>query len=151
MGRIMKIILLFLVIIVVAIQFYRPNKNEFNPVTLDDFLLYEKAPENVKTLLINSCYDCHSNQTNYVWFDNIAPVSWIVDKHIMEGKSKLNLSEWAIMDYRDKRRQLSLIATQITDDVMPLKSYLNFHSDSKLSKSNKDAILKWLFTIEVNN
>jgi len=151
MGRIIKTILLFLVIIVVAIQFYRPNKNEFNPVTLDDFLLYEKAPENVKTLLINSCYDCHSNQTNYVWFDNIAPVSWIVDKHLMEGKSNLNLSEWAIMDYRDKRRQLSLIATQITDDVMPLKSYLNLHSDSKLSQTNKDAILKWLFTIEVEN
>ena len=149
MGRFIKRIILLLVIVFIGMQFYRPNKNEMQPVTLDDFLLTEKAPEKVKILMQNSCYDCHSNQTNYLWFDNIAPASWYVDEHVKNGKAELNFSEWATMDFRDKRKILSLLATNIVEEKMPLESYLNMHSDAKLNQENKAEILKWLFTIEV--
>ncbi len=151
MGRTLKVAVLIIILISIGIQFYRPDKSEFIAITLDDFLLYEGAPKNVKALINNSCYDCHSNQTNYVWFDHIAPMSWTVDKHINDAKRELNLSEWATMDYRDKRKALSLIATNITEDKMPLESYVNLHWDSKLSQTDKKEILKWLFTIEIKN
>lgn len=151
MGRTLKIASLIIILIGIVIQFYRPDKSEFISITLDDFLLYERAPKNVKVLIKNSCYDCHSNQTNYVWFDQIAPLSWTVDDHINDAKKKLNLSEWATMDYRDKRKALSLMATNITENKMPLKSYVILHKDSKLSETDKKEVLKWLFTIEINN
>ena len=149
MGRTIKRVILLLAVVFIGMQFYRPHKNEMQPVTLDDFLLAEKAPENVKSLMQNSCYDCHSNQTNYLWFDNIAPVSWCVDEHIKNGKTELNFSKWAIMDFRDKRKILSLLATNIIEEKMPLESYLKMHSDAKLNQDSKDEILKWLFTIEI--
>ncbi len=151
MKKIIKRFLLILAVLFIGIQFYRPHKSEYKPETLDDFLLAEKAPNDVKALIRNSCYDCHSNQTNYLWYDHIAPASWYVDNHIKEAKEELNFSEWATMDYRSKRSTLSLIATEITENKMPLESYTMMHGDAKLSQEDKDKILKWLFTIEVTN
>lgn len=151
MGRIVKKSTLFLAILCIGIQFFRPNKNKAKAITLDDFLITEKAPEQVKSLIKNACYDCHSNQTNYLWYDNIAPASWFVDGHIKRGKGALNLSNWAAMDFRDKRRALSLMATNITESKMPLESYLVMHNNATLSEDDKKDILKWLYTIEIVN
>ncbi len=143
-----KKILLFLLIGFIAIQFYRPNKNSLKEETLDDFLIVEKAPEQVKVLVRNSCYDCHSNQTNYLWYDNIVPVAWYVDNHIKEGKEHLDLSNWATLDNRDKIAVISEIAVNIVEGNMPLPTYLKLHSGAKLNEDQKQVILNWLYTIE---
>ncbi|WP_298900575.1 heme-binding domain-containing protein [uncultured Psychroserpens sp.] len=141
-------ILIILALGFIGIQLYRPHKNDQLAETLDDFLIKEKAPENVKKLIKNSCYNCHSNATNYFWYDHIAPISWIVDNHIKEGKEQLNFSTWATLDSRDKLGVISEIAVNITEDKMPLPSYIKIHSDAKLSENEKQQILEWLYTIE---
>lgn len=136
-------------IILMIIQFYRPEKNIQLETTLDDFLILEKAPKNVNKLIKNTCYNCHSNFTKYYWYDNIAPVSWYVDGHIKKGKSKLNFSDWATKDVRDKRALISEIAVNIQENKMPLSSYTLIHSNAKLSEGEKKQIMEWLYTIEV--
>ncbi|MDY8137331.1 heme-binding domain-containing protein [Aquimarina sp. 2201CG5-10] len=148
-GRKRKITLLILIILFAAVQFYRPHKNIQKVATKKDFLSYEKAPENVANLIKNSCYDCHSDYTDYYWYDHIAPASWFVDNHIKEGKEHLNLSKWSIKDYRDKRSYLSQMASMIKENKMPLPSYTLVHPKSKLSDTEKQQIIDWLFTIEV--
>jgi len=143
-----KKILLFLLVVCVAIQFVRPNKNSQELETLDDFLIIEKVPKSIKTLIKNSCYDCHSNQTNYLWFDNIVPVAWYVDNHIKEGKEHLNFSNWATLDARDRAGVISKIAVNIVDDKMPLSSYVKIHPEAKLNENQKEVILNWLYTLE---
>lgn len=143
-----KKVLLFLLIVCVAIQFYRPNKNSQKQDTLDDFLIAEKAPKQVRALIKESCYDCHSNQTNYLWFDNIAPVAWYVDNHIKEGKEHLNFSNWSTLDSRDKAGRISEIAVNIVENKMPLPSYIKLHSEAKLDEEQKQVILNWLYTLE---
>ena len=147
--KIGKRVVLIGLVIGIAIQFYRPDKNIQAERTKDDFLLYEKAPESVSKLVVNSCYDCHSNYTDYKWFDHIAPGTWLVDNHIKEGKEHLNLSKWGKMDYRDKRSLLSKMATNINDGTMPLSDYTFIHTDAILSEEEKAEILTWLFTIEI--
>lgn len=144
----MKKIGIGLLIIFIGIQFYRPNKNKQLETTLDDFLLSEKAPKKVSILIKNSCYNCHSNKTNYFWYDNIAPASWFVDNHIKEAKEHLNFSTWATLDNRDKAGVISEIAVNITENKMPLPSYTMIHSDAKLSEKDKQQVLNWLYTIE---
>ncbi len=144
----LKKTLLILLLIVVAIQFYRPNKNVQKEVTPDDFLIAQKAPSYVKDLFKNSCYNCHSDYTEYYWYDNIVPAAWIVDGHIKEAKSKLNFSEWATKDSRDKAGIISEIAINIMENKMPLPSYTMIHSNAKLSEYEKKQILEWLYTIE---
>ena len=126
-----------LLLIFISIQFYRPSKNKQLTTTLDDFLLYEKAPKNVVSLIKNSCYDCHSEFTNYEWYHNISPLSWWIDDHINNGKKSLNLSNWAIKDIRDKRSMLSAIAYDINEEVMPISSYSILHPETKFSEKDK--------------
>ncbi|RZN83386.1 MAG: hypothetical protein EVB11_05385 [Winogradskyella sp.] len=143
-----KRVLSIFALVFIVIQFYRPNMNVQSPETLDDFLIAAKAPEHVKKLVKNSCYNCHSNNTDYFWYDHISPASWFVDNHIKEGKEHLNFSNWATLDSRDKTGMISEIAVNISEDKMPLPSYLKIHSDAKLSKREKQQIIEWLYTIE---
>lgn len=139
-----------LLVILVGMQFYRPDKNMQLETTLDDFLFSEKAPTNVVSLFKNSCYNCHSNFTDYYWYNNIAPASWYVDNHIKNAKASLNLSDWVVKDVRDKRAMLSAIAFDISEEKMPTSSYLILHRDAKLSEKEKKEIMNWLYTIEIN-
>ncbi|OUS03627.1 hypothetical protein A9Q86_01330 [Flavobacteriales bacterium 33_180_T64] len=143
-----KKILFILILIFIGVQFHRPNKNVQLSETLDDFLIAEKAPKNIKALLQNSCYNCHSNKTDYFWYDHISPISWVVDKHIKEGKEDLNFSNWATLDSRDKAGVVSEIAVTISEGKMPLPSYIKIHNEAKLSDNEKQQILEWLYTIE---
>ncbi|MEP0266035.1 heme-binding domain-containing protein [Dokdonia sp.] len=145
-----KSILLLLAVIFIGIQFYRPNKNIQDDATYSDFLVTENAPEHIATLFKNSCYNCHSNTTDYYWYDNISPASWYVDNHIKEAKNELNFSKWKHIDYRTKRVHLSNIITNITENKMPLPSYTFMHPEAKLSKEQVAQIVEWVGTIEVN-
>ncbi|MDY8137330.1 heme-binding domain-containing protein [Aquimarina sp. 2201CG5-10] len=136
----------FIVILIlgILIQFYRPHKNVQKEVSANDFLVYEKAPNNVKQLFINACYDCHSNQTNYEWFDNIAPISWYIDNNIKEGVFVLNFSEWANYETIDKEIIFSAIPFNINTDRMPTPQYKILHPKAELSNNNKRNMLLWL-------
>lgn len=147
MVKKIKKIGLVLLMLFVGIQFYRPNVNEQKETTTDDFLITEKAPDHIRSLLKTSCYNCHSSKTEYSWYDNIAPASWYVDDHIKNAKEKLNFSNWAILDERDRNGLISEIAVNLQEDKMPLPSYAMLHSEAKLSDAEKQQIIKWLASL----
>ena len=43
-------------------------------------------------LMRGACMDCHSNETEWPWYSNVAPVSWLVQNDVDEGRRGLNLS-----------------------------------------------------------
>lgn len=53
------------------------------------------ANAETRALMVRACYSCHSNETEYPWYSNIAPVSWAVQHHIDEGRGAVNYSEFA--------------------------------------------------------
>ena len=141
----MKIPLLSLATLIVAIQFYRPHKNVETYTPSSDFLVYENAPPNIVKIFKTSCYDCHSNHTEYKWYDNIAPLSWYVDSNIKRAKFSLNFSEWG--DFPSWRRLLFLqggIPYDIDIEKMPPKNYLLLHKDATLSRKQKETIELWI-------
>jgi len=144
-----RIPLIIIVLIFIGIQFYRPNKNIQEVPTGNDFLIYQKAPDNVAALITNSCYDCHSDYSDYAWYDYIAPVTWYVDSHVAEAREHLNLSEWAGMNYRKKRSVLAYMSERITDGSMPLSSYTFAHRDAIFSEEEMKIVLDWLGSIEI--
>ncbi|MHA4809745.1 heme-binding domain-containing protein [Flavitalea flava] len=81
-------ILLLLLLVFGALQFIRPRLDN-PPVTAD-----LQAPDEIKQILRQACYDCHSNQTKLAWFDQITPANWLVTGHIKEGRAVLNFSNW---------------------------------------------------------
>ena len=137
-----KIILIILLAGAVIIQFYRPVKNS-EATTPDHIFEQEKLPPQVKTMISNSCLDCHSNHTNYLWYHEIAPVSWLVSSDIKEGKEKLNFSEWGKMDVFDKIGALDEICSEVEDGDMPMKAYVLMHKKARLSEEQRKALCDW--------
>lgn len=134
----------FLLIVLVGIQFMSTERNQSDVVPQTDFMLANDVPENIGNILKTSCYDCHSNNTEYPWYDKIQPIAWILEDHILHGKEELNFSEWGTYSSRRKNSKLKSIISQIEDDEMPLTSYTLIHWDAKLSKTEKKIVLEWM-------
>ncbi|RZN83358.1 MAG: hypothetical protein EVB11_05230 [Winogradskyella sp.] len=145
---ILKRTILLLIVLFFLMQLYRPNKNDSNYIAANDFLEISVAPTDIKTLIRNSCYDCHSNRTNYKWYDNIAPLSWWIDKTVEKGKVAINFSEWENTDAQKRLSFLSASVFDIKTDRMPTTDYLKLHPSAKLSNKEKMKIISWINNID---
>ena len=130
-------------LVVLLIQLIRPEKNLGEIDTAQDFLQVSGVPDTLAGVFLNSCYYCHSIHTNYPWYGNLAPASWFMNKHIVEGKAHLNFSSWGFMDKAQKISMLDEICEECTQSAMPLKSYLVIHRNAGLGAAEIKAICKW--------
>ena len=119
-----------------AIRFEQSNP----PVTRD-----LAAPPAVQLALHHACYDCHSNETSWPWFAELAPVSWLVHYDVTRGRKHLNFSTWDAYtsDPGTQLQKLKNIQKAMTADDMPPWYYRLLHPDSGLSESQRDAVTRW--------
>lgn len=137
MKRVLPKVLLGLVVLFLGAQLVRPDRS--NPPVESDV----DAPPEVKALLKRACYDCHSHETTWPWYSNVAPVSWVVAHHVDEGRAELNFSKWAA--YEPKRRAHKLEETEemIEKGEMPLPGYVALHPEAKLTDAEKKTLIDW--------
>ena len=139
-----KKLLFILVLVFIGIQFISTTNNSSNDVLDIDFSSTLHAPNDVMLIFEISCYDCHSNNTNYPWYNKIQPIKWIMANHIKSGKKELNMSEFGAYSNRRKKSKLKSISKQIENEEMPLSSYLVLHRDAKISEKDKKRIIDWV-------
>lgn len=139
-----KKVLILLLIVFVGIQFVPTNRNQSTEILDTDFSKTFEVPQDVQQLLETSCYDCHSNNTNYPWYNKIQPVSWFLEHHIEEGKEELNFSDFGSYSGRKQKSKLKSVISQIEDDKMPMPSYTVMHADAKLSEADKKLLINWV-------
>ena len=119
---------------------------QFIPVDRDNPEVQEEiaAPAEVKTILQRSCYDCHSNKTEWPFYSYIAPVSWFVANDVQEAREDMNFTEWNKYDAEDKSHFREDILELVEKGAMPLKSYKTMHPDSEVSQSEIEIIRQWV-------
>ncbi len=118
-----------------------PTYKKSNPAT--DPAKEIKAPKEVMAIFKRSCYDCHSNETRWPWYADVAPMSWAVRRDVIEGRKALNFSIWN--DYSEaKKKELKKQIFRSVVLAMPLPQYLWLHPEAKLSKKDKDLIRNWV-------
>ena len=142
--KIVKNIMLVLLVVFVGIQFIPTERNQSDIVPVTDFMLVNKVPNNIKSKLQVSCYDCHSSNTKYPWYNKVQPIAWLLKDHINEGKAELNFSEWDSLSNRRKASKLRSIIKQIESDKMPLEAYSLIHKDAEFSEEEKTTIIQWI-------
>jgi len=143
MNWIKKIMVVVLVALV-GVQFFPAKRNQNKTILSSDFTKIYDVPEKIQTILKTSCYDCHSNYTNYPWYNKIQPIAWLLQNHINKGKTELNFSEFGIYSKRRQKNKLKAIINQIKDDEMPIASYTFIHKSANLSKTEKLELLTWM-------
>lgn len=117
----------------IGIQFVPVDRSN-PPITTDI-----PAPADVKQVLRNSCYDCHSNETVWPWYSKVAPVSWYISDDVRVGRGHLNFSNWDLLSERKKSHTME----EITDGGMPLPNYVKMHPEAKLSTADLKLLEDW--------
>ena len=144
----MKKFLLYLLVVIVAIQLYRPKKNQSTIVPENHISTVVEVSNEIQSILDRSCNDCHSNNTNYLWYHNIAPISFVVASHVKEGKEHLNFDEWRSYNANQLKHIIGDFAETVETREMPLVGYLKLHPESILSDDDNQKLLAWIETLE---
>lgn len=146
--KLLKRIGFALLIVLVGIQFIPSRSNQSTAVPTTDFVKSYKVPEEVAHMLNTSCYNCHSNNTNYPWYSRVQPVGWFLENHIKKGKSELNFSEFGDYSARKQKSKLKSMISQIEKDQMPLPTYTFIHRDARLTKDDKEVLVGYFNSIQ---
>jgi hypothetical protein len=111
-----------------------------NPPSQGDLI----APAPVVATLRRACFDCHSNATRWPWYSGVAPLSWMIVRHVTEGRRQLNFSAWSGYYPNTRRRKLQWIGRALRDDKMPPWSYALTHPDARLTDGDRAALEQWI-------
>jgi hypothetical protein len=138
-----KKILYALLIVLVVIQFIRPEKNLSSGPYPNDITTKYAVPAPVLDIVKRSCYDCHSNNTSYPWYNNIQPVASWMGHHVNEGKGEFNFNEFASYPAKKARHKLEELADEVNEGGMPMSSYTWIHKDAILDAGQKKLVSDW--------
>lgn len=136
-------VLLIIAGFLLGIQIFLVDK-DFENVPIDnDYIVYNKMPQEVAVILKNACYDCHSYQTRYPWYANVAPTSWVIANNIHNGRAAMNFSKWKQYYTIDafKLEQKSAIAVEVKK--MPIPSYYWFGDRPEMTDAERALLVHW--------
>ncbi|MDD5211034.1 MAG: heme-binding domain-containing protein [Sulfuricurvum sp.] len=130
-------ILAGLAVVAIAIQFIPYGKDHTNPLVISE---PQWDSPRTKELFTNACANCHSNQTTYPWYSDIAPLSWLIEYDVKEGRELLNVSVWGVQ----KKNEGNEAAKEVREGEMPPFYYLPTHPEAKLTDAQKQALITGL-------
>jgi len=146
MKKILKLVCILVFVAFAVIQIWRPERTNPPVKSVETLTASTQVPRNVNEILKRSCKDCHSNETVFPWYSNIAPISWSVVDHVREGRDELNFSIWNTYSVSRKKRKLEEICEQVEERQMPHNQYLWLHWDAALSNDEIKILCDWTGT-----
>jgi hypothetical protein len=123
-----------LAVVAVALQLVPYGRSHTNPRVLQEPSWSD--PE-VRTLAARACFDCHSNETVWPWYSHVAPISWLVQRDVDEGRRVLNFSEW-----NRSQPEATESAEALAEGEMPPRVYLPLHPGAKLSQVERQLLTR---------
>jgi mono/diheme cytochrome c family protein len=133
--RAIAILFLVGVLGLLLIQLVPYGRDHANPAVVSEPAWDSPA---TRATAVTVCFDCHSNQTVWPWYSNIAPASWLIQHDVDEGRQTLNFSEWARGQEGDE------LAEAVSGGQMPPFSYALTHPEVRLSAAARDAFIRGL-------
>jgi len=136
-------LILVLLVGFVGLQLFRPEKIDHGTKTQD----LTNVPKEVNTILRNSCFDCHSSETNLQWYNKITPANFLVNSHIKEGREALDFSKWNSLPKPQQNSTIYYALNKVLSGEMPIPSYAMVHSSAKLSDEQIQILKKYALSI----
>lgn len=126
--------------IVVVIQLIPADRS--NPPVEEEI----SVSDDVRAVLRESCFDCHSNETRWPWYAYVAPVSWWVTGHVDHARGHVNFSTWNRYDAEERADKLEEIWEEVEEGAMPLPKYLWIHGEARLTEADMAILRAWVGT-----
>ncbi len=102
------------------------------------------APPAVRAILRRACYDCHSNQTRWPWYGHVAPVSWLLERDVREGRAEVDFSTWSRNSEKRRARKWKEIPEQLDQGKMPPWFYTAVHPEARLTAEDLEVLKQWV-------
>jgi hypothetical protein len=83
-----------------------------------------------------SCYACHSNETDWPAYSYVAPFSWLVRRDVEDGRDEFNFSTWDPDD-----GEADDAVEVILDGAMPPDRYTMIHRGARLTDDEADRLV----------
>lgn len=135
MKRFLRWSLTGLLLLMVAAQAVPYGRDHDNPPVAAEPAWDTSA---TRELARRACFDCHSNETRWPWYSNVAPLSWLIQRDVDEGRHELNWSEWGSDSEGDES------AETVIEGSMPPGTYAILHPEARLSDQEIDALVAGL-------
>jgi mono/diheme cytochrome c family protein len=135
MKRFLTWLLTGLLLLLVAAQLVPYGRDHDNPPVAGEPAWDTPA---TRELTRRACFDCHSNETQWPWYSNIAPLSWLIQRDVDEGRDELNWSEWGPDEEGDEG------AETVLKGSMPPDTYSLLHPAARLTDQEIDALVAGL-------
>jgi hypothetical protein len=142
MKKLATIVIGIIVVLAVVLQLIPYGRDHANPPVVSEPKW--DSPE-TRTLAKRACFDCHSYETVWPWYSNIAPVSWLVYRDVIEARQKINFSDWN----RPQGQTLDELPEEVGEGGMPPASYLQMHPNARLSALERQQLLAGLMKLAV--
>jgi len=94
-------------------------------------------------LVRRACINCHSNETQWPWYSKVAPVSWMVERDVLNGRKFMNLSRWPDYGPEGQSQILKLIPQQLETGKMPPSRYRAIHPEARLTQVERNYLANW--------
>lgn len=104
---------------------------------------HSNVPPRVRELLATKCADCHSTQTRTPLYGRFAPVSWLLERDILEGRKHMNLSAWDTYTPEQQQTLQAKIIQQTKSGKMPLPPYRIIHRSSAMTAADLELLSQW--------
>jgi hypothetical protein len=140
--KILKFIGIVLLVSLLVMQVYKPERN-LSAKTENDISVSYPVPDGVKTILSKACNDCHSNKTEYPWYANVQPVAWWLNDHVVDGKRHFNFNEFNKYRIAKQYKKLEECIKEVKEGGMPLPSYTIMHKNAILTMDEKVVLTNW--------
>jgi mono/diheme cytochrome c family protein len=136
MRRAVLVVVAVVAVGLLAIQLVPYGRDHANPpVTAEPAWDSPQTRELAKA----ACFDCHSNETAWPWYSSVAPISWLLQRHVDEGREKLNFSEWGTGEQETEK-----IVSLVQEGEMPPWDYLLLHPEARLSDADTQLLIDGL-------
>lgn len=124
------------ILVFVLIQLVPYGRNHNNPPVVAE--PQWDSPQ-TRQLVKDHCFQCHSNETSWPWYTNIAPGSWLIARDVEEGRAQFNFSDW-----NNHPAELDELIENIQSGEMPPVQYWIFHPESRLTEQQKQDLIHGL-------
>jgi hypothetical protein len=123
-----------ILVLAILLQLVPYSRNHTNPPVVKEPAWDSQA---TRALAKRACFDCHSNETTWPWYSNIAPISWLTQNDVEEGRSRMNFSDC-------RRERGDEAAELILSGEMPLAKYTLMHPEARLTPAEREALAQGL-------
>jgi len=130
-GKVLGLLLLVGAVLFGVIQLVPYGRDHSNPPLVQE----PHWDDQTRAIAQKACFDCHSNETVWPWYSNLAPLSWLIQRDVDEGRRYLNFSEWG-------RWESDEVGEVVAAGSMPPAQYFILHPEAKLTNAEKQTLIR---------